>query len=42
MVYILSLYASILALAVWQEGNGSGHSEGDLGSERHGRRCTNH
>lgn len=41
MVYILSLYASILALAIWQEGRGSGHSESDLGSERHGK-CHSH
>lgn len=34
MAYIIGIYASILALGLWQETLGSGHSEGDLGSDR--------
>jgi hypothetical protein len=37
MVYILSIASLILGLGVWQEQLGSGHSESDLGSERHGQ-----
>ncbi|WP_275399732.1 hypothetical protein [Seongchinamella sediminis] len=38
MAYILSLAVTVLGLGIWQECTGSGHSEGDLGSERHGQR----
>lgn len=36
MAYILSMAVMVLGLAIWQDQLGSGHSEGDLGSERHG------
>lgn len=34
MAYILSFSVIVLALGIWQDKSGSGHSEGDLGSER--------
>ena len=34
MAIIISLYATILAFAIWQEDAGSDHVEADLGSER--------
>ena len=37
MVYILSIATLVLGLSIWQEKLGSGHSESDLGSERHGQ-----
>jgi hypothetical protein len=37
MVYVISIAVIVLGLGVWQEQIGSGHSESDLGSERHGQ-----
>jgi len=34
MSYIISIAAIVLAVGIWQEKQGSGHSEGDLGSDR--------
>lgn len=38
MVYIFSIATLFLGLGIWQEQLGSGHSESELGSERHGQR----
>ena len=38
MAYILSLAVVVLGLGIWQDCAGSAHTEGDLGSERHGQR----
>lgn len=37
MVYVISIAVIVLGLGVWQEQIGSGHSESDLGSARHGQ-----
>ena len=37
MEFVLSIATAVLVVALWQEHQGSGHSEADLGSERHGQ-----
>lgn len=37
MEFVLSIAAAVLVLGLFQEKLGSGHSEADLGSERHGQ-----
>lgn len=36
MGFVLSIAAAVLAVGLLQDKCGSGHSEADLGSERHG------
>ncbi len=37
MEFVLSIAAAVLVVSLWQDHSGSGHSEPDLGSERHGQ-----